>query len=97
MSREIPGGAVIRLGVMMERRDPPTIQATAFVPILLAFGSTVVTGVTIKLLADFLIEKVNGEDKARQMITVNRRLIEVTTPEAMVKILEETIEINARK
>jgi len=94
MSREVPGVGTIKLGVMMERRDLPPIQATAFVPIVLAFGSTVATGVTIKLLADFLTAKLRGQDKARRMMTINKKLVEVTTPEAMVKIFEETIEID---
>ena len=94
MSREVPGVGTIELGVMMERRDPPSIQATAFVPIILAVGSKVATGVTIKLLADFLTAKLKGQDKARRMMTINKKLVEVTTPEAMVKILEETIEID---
>jgi hypothetical protein len=94
MSREVPGVGTIKLGAMMERRDLPSIQATAFVPIVLAFGSTVATGVTIKLLADFLSAKLKGQDKARRMMTINKKLVEVTTAEAMVKILEETIEID---
>ena len=94
MSREVPGVGTIKLGLMMERRDVPSIQATAFVPIILTFGSTVATGVTIKLLADFLTAKLKGQDKARRMMTINRKLVEMTTPEAMVKILEETIKID---
>ncbi len=97
MSREVPGGATIQLGVMMERRDLPSIQATAFVPILLTIGTGVVSGVTVKLIADFLTEKLKGEDKARRMMTINRKVVEVTTREAMVKTLTEEIEIEERK
>jgi hypothetical protein len=93
MSREVPGGATIQMGTMMERRDFSSIQATAFVPILLTFGSTMASGVAVKLIADFLTEKLKGQDKARRMMTINRRLVEVTTSEAIVKMLEETIEI----
>ena len=93
MSREVPGGARIQLVVMRETRGFPSIQGTAFVPILLTIG----TGVTIKMLADFLTEKLKGEDKARRMMTINRKLVEVTTPEAMVKILTEEIKIEERK
>ena len=93
MSRAVAEGATIQLGVIMERRDLPSIQATAFVPILLTIGTGVVSGVTVKLLSDFLAEKLKGEDKARRMMTINRKLVEVTTPEAMMKILTETIEI----
>ena len=93
MSRAVAEGATIQLGVIMERRDLPSIQATAFVPILLTIGTGVVSGVTVKLLSDFLAEKLKGEDKARRMMTMNRKLVEVTTPEAMMKILTETIEI----
>src|ERR1017187_3086389 len=93
MSRAVAEGATIQLGVIMERRDLPSIQATAFVPILLTIGTGVVSGVTVKLLCDFLAEKLKGEDKARRMMTINRKLVEVTTPEAMMKILTETIEI----
>ena len=91
MSREVPGGATIQLGVMTERRDLPSIQATAFVPILLTIGTGVVSGVTVKLIADFLTEKLKGEDKARRMMTINRKVVEVTTREAMAKTLTEEI------
>jgi uncharacterized protein YbjT (DUF2867 family) len=97
MSREVPGGATIQLGTIMERRDFSSIQATAFVPILLTFGSTVVSAVAVKLIADFLTEKLKGQGKARRMMTINRRLVEVTTSEAIVKMLEETIEIEDTK
>jgi hypothetical protein len=97
MSREVLGVGTIKLGVTIERRTDPSIQATAFVPIVLAFGSTVVTGVTIKLLADFLTAKLKGQDKERRMMTINRKLVEVTTPEAIVKILEETIDIDVTR
>lgn len=97
MSREVLGVGTIKLGVMIERRTDPSIQATAFVPIVLAFGSQVVTGVTIKLLADFLTAKLKGQDKERRMMTINRKLVEVTTPEAIVKILEETIDIGVTR
>jgi len=94
MSREVPGVGTIKLGLMIERRDLPSIQAAAFVPIVLAFGSTVATGVAIKLLADFLTAKLKAQDKARRMMTINSKLVEITTPEAMVKILEETIQVD---
>jgi hypothetical protein len=82
MSREVPGGAMIRLGEMpMQKSDLP-IQATAFVPILVTIGS----GVAINLFSSWLYEKLKGEDKARRMMTINRKVVEVTTPEAMVKI-----------
>lgn len=93
MSREIPGGVTIQLGdTGMERRGLRSIEATAFVPILLQFGTAVVTAVTVKLLADFLTAKLKGNDKGRRMMTINRKLVEVTAPEAMVKIFTETIE-----
>jgi hypothetical protein len=67
------------------------------VPIVLAFGSAVVTGVTIRMLSDFLTEKLKGEDKARRMMTINRKLVEVTTSEAMLKILTEEIKMEGPK
>ena len=94
MRREIPGVGTIELGVMTERRNFPSVQATAFAPILLTIGKTVVSGVTVKLLADFLTAKLKGQDKARRMMTINKKLVEVTTSAAMVKILEETIEVD---
>jgi hypothetical protein len=94
MSLEVPSVGTIKFVVMMERRDLPSVQATAFVPILLTIGTAVVSGVTVKLLADFLTAKLKGQDKERRMMTINKKLVEVTTPEAMVKILEETIEID---
>ena len=98
MSREIPGVGTIQLGEMIERRGGlPPIQAIAFVPIILAFGSAVVTSVTVKLLADFLTAKLKGEERIRRMMTINRKLVEVTTSEAMLKILEETITIDVTK
>ncbi|HVM93591.1 MAG TPA: hypothetical protein VMT67_12305 [Terriglobales bacterium] len=48
----------------------------------------------VKLLADFLTQKLKGEDKERRMMTVNRKIVEVTTAEAMVKVLQETIAID---
>jgi hypothetical protein len=94
MSREIPGVGTIQLGTMIERRGGVApIQATAFVPILITFGTGVVSAVTVKLLSDFLVAKLKGEDKARRMMTVNREIVEVTTSEAMVKILTEDIRI----
>jgi hypothetical protein len=93
MSREVPGGATIELGEMlMQKRDLP-IEATAFVPILVTIGS----GVAINLFASWLYDKLKGEDKARRMMTINRKVVEVTTPDAMVKILTEEIQIDERK
>jgi hypothetical protein len=97
MSREVPGGATIQLGVMMETRDLPSIQATAFVPILVTIGSVAGSGVAINLFSSWLYDKVKGNDKARRMITINKKLVEVTAPEALVKIFEETIKIEERK
>ncbi len=97
MIREIPGGATIQLGAMMERRDLPSIQATAFLPILVTISSNVASGVAIALISKFLTEKIKAKDKERRMITINKKLVEVTTPEALVKIFEETIKIEEWK
>jgi hypothetical protein len=93
MSREIPGVGTIQLGTMLETRDFPSVQATAFVPIVLMIGKTVASGVMIKLLADFLTAKIKGEDKARRMMMIRKKVVEVTTPEAMVKVLMEEIKM----
>jgi hypothetical protein len=88
MSREAPDGVMIRLGEMpMARRNSPQIQATAFVPILITLGS----GAALNVFSNWLYDKLKGSSKGRQMITVNRKLVEVTTSDAMVRILEETI------
>jgi uncharacterized membrane protein (DUF106 family) len=94
MTREVPHVGTIKLGVMMETRGLPSIQAMPFFPVVVTFGSKVITALTIKLLADFVTGKLKGKEKARRMMTINKKLIEVTTSEAMVKILEETIAID---
>jgi hypothetical protein len=93
MSREIPRVGTIKLGTMMENRNSPSIQATAFVPIVVTISATVLSGVIARLLADFLTSKIKGEDKARRMMMINKKLVEVSTPDAMVKILTEEIKI----
>jgi len=98
MVREVPGGATIQLGeILMEKRDLPSIQASAFVTVLLTFGSGVISGVVVNLLSSWLTEKLKGDDKGRRMMCINRKLVEVTTSEAMTRILTETIEIEERK
>jgi hypothetical protein len=93
ISREIPGVGTIKLGTMLENHDFPSIQASALVPIVLTISTTVLSGVIVRLLADFLTAKMKGEDKARRMMTINKRVVEVTTPDAMVTILSEEIKI----
>ena len=94
MSREIPGVGTLKLGATKVRDSAPSVQATAFVTIVLTLGKTVVKAAMVKLLADFLTQKLKGEDKERRMMTVNRKIVEVTTAEAMVRVLEETIAID---
>ena len=93
ISREIPGVGTLKLGIMMEKRDFPPMQANAFVPIVLTISTTVLSGVVVRLLADFLAAKIKGADKARRMMTINKKLVEVTTPEAILIVLTEEIKI----
>ncbi len=93
MSREVPGGATIQLGQMpMEKRDLPSIQAT-LIPILVEVGKDVAVGVFAAWLYDKL--KGEGEGEGRKFLRVNRVMVEVT-PEAITKVLTESIEIEER-
>jgi hypothetical protein len=91
MSREAPGGATIRLGAMMEKRGVPSIQAYLF-PILIDLGREV----AIAVFSAWLYDRLKGKSEERKFIRVNRVMVEVT-PEAITKVLTESIEIEERK
>jgi hypothetical protein len=92
MRRKVPGGATIQLGEMPpEKGDLPRIEA-ALVPVLLTLGS----GVGINVVSKWLYDKLKGDGKERKMIRINRVLVEIT-PEAITKILAESVEIEDRK
>lgn len=94
MRREVPGGATIQLGQMpMEKRGLPSIQAT-LVPILIEFGK-VGKDVAIGVFSAWLYDKLKGKGEERKFMRVNRVMVEVT-PEAITKVLTESIEIEGR-
>lgn len=95
MSREVPGGATIQLGDMpMQKRDLPSIQAT-LVPILVEFGK-LGKDVAVGVFAAWLYDKLKSVGEGRKFIRLNRVMVEVT-PEAITKVLKESIEIEERK
>jgi len=95
MSREAPGGATIQLGQMpMEKRGLPSIEAT-LVPILIEFGK-VGKDVAIGIFSAWLYDKLKGKVEERKFVRVNRVMVEVT-PEAITKVLTESIAVEERK
>lgn len=95
MKREAPGGATIQLLEMpMEKRDRQYIQALAFVPILVEFAK-VGKDVAVGVFSAWLYDKLKGKSEERKFIRVNRVMVEVT-PEAITKVLTESIEVEER-
>ena len=96
MSREVPGGATIQLGQMpMEKRGLPSIQAS-LVPILIEFARRHGAEVPIAVFSAWLYDKLKGKGEERKFIRVNRVMVEVT-PEAITKVLTESIEVEEGK
>ena len=94
MSREVPGGATIKFP--LPTRSTPSIQASPFVPILIEFG----VGVAVGVSSAWISSKLKGTDQAREFIRLKGNggvLIEVTTPEAITKILADSVEIEVKK
>lgn len=92
MTYEAPGGVTLELGQMFEKRGGlPDIQATAFIPVLATVGSTVALG----LFTNWLYDRLKGDGKTRRMVSINRTIVEVT-PEAITKVLKESIHIEER-
>jgi hypothetical protein len=95
MSREVPGGATIKLGQMpIERRDFPSIQAS-LVPIVIEFAKQHAADVPIAIFSAWLYDKLKGRSEAGKFIRVNRVMVEVT-PEAITKVLTESVEVEER-
>jgi len=77
---------------MEKRGGLPYIQAIEFIPIAATFAS----GVAINLFSAWLYDKLKGDAKTRRMVSINRVIVEVT-PDAITKVLNESIHIEERK
>jgi len=99
---EVPGVATIQLAPSrVERRYSPDYGVQAHVlphlPILIEFakvGKDVAIGVFSAWLYDRL--KSGSRGKLTPTIRINQKTIEITTPEDIVKICEESIEIDRK-
>lgn len=99
MTKEIPGGASIRLGRMgMETKSLPQDTYThiyayaTLIPIELRWAGEVVSQVAIGLATSWLYDKLKGGDgKGHRMIRIRREMIEVT-PENLTRVLRESVE-----
>jgi hypothetical protein len=100
MSREAPGGATLRLRESPPRKVDPkrssrghyTTDAEPSVTFLVSFGS----GVALHLFSSWLYDKLKSDPEKRK-IRINRTWTEVTTPDAITNVIQESIEIEEHK
>lgn len=91
MTKEAPGGAIIEFGTtqQIERRDL-LHTAEPFVHIAVSFGRDLAVGV----LGSWLYDKMKSS--RIQRLRINRKEI-VISKDAIVKMIEETVEIEREK
>ena len=96
MSREVPGGATIRLQEFpMQHRDLPAIHASLIT--VLIYCGTALSSVALSVLSNWIYEQLTrGRTGRRTMIRVEGLLIEVT-PEAIARLFAESVEIEVEK
>jgi hypothetical protein len=98
MAREAPGGARVELGRMPmgKRWGGLTHDALPMAAVLLSFGRDVAVG----LFAAWLYDKLKSDKAGKQMgvtkIRINRQEVEIT-PEAITRVITESIEIGEKK
>lgn len=82
-----PGGAILRLGKQKMEKRWHSAFTEPLVPIAVTFGS----GVAINLFSSWLWEKLKGGRTTK--IRINRVEIETQTPDAITKVISESIEV----
>lgn len=91
VNREVPGGAVIRIGEFrLQRRNLPAIDAS-LIPIFVKIGTEVI----IAVFAAWLYDKLKGDRKGRTMCLINREVVEVNL-EAITRVLVGLMEIEVK-
>ena len=95
MSREVPGGATVRLlEIPIQRRDMPTIQAS--LTTVTVYCGAALSNVALGVLASWIYDRLTRGRTGRTMIRVEGLLIEVT-PEAITRLVVNSIEIEIEK
>lgn len=89
MTKVVPGGATITAGAMPMQKRHLTLDAAPLLTIVIEFGRDVAVGV----FASWLYDKLKRAKRTR--VRINRRIVEVSE-DAILKVVEETIEIERK-